>query len=640
MHSAPILDTLKALLFQTSHRRGKVGWSPRVRKTDMRETATIRILSRYRADPSSRTGRIEAFFKRALDILVSGIGLLLLAPFFAWVGLRIRRDTPGPVFYHGLRVGQEGKVFRILKFRTMREPTERETVPKITARDDPRITPFGRWLRDSKVNELPQLWNVLKGEMSLVGPRPEDPHIASSWPAEAAQEILSLRPGITSPASVLYHDEETLLESARLMDTYLGEILPSKLRLDQLYVRHHSFWGDVDILFWTLMIMLPRKGSQEPPESSLFLGPFTRLMRRHVSWFVMDLLTSLANFILAGLFYRTLGPLHVGWGSALLLALIFALLYSLVNAALHVNRVVWSRARAADAFDLLPGVMISLAVTLLLNNLLPAQWLGIPQAGENTPGVTLTPWGTRALVPNGMLILSAGLSLVGFLATRYRTRLLTGAASRWVSLRGVEKKGLEKVLIVGGGETGQMAAWMLSNGKYALSLQVIGLVDDDLYKQDSRIHGLDVLGGREDIPELVAKHDVGIIIFAIHNISDEDRQRLYNICQQTQARVFMFPDIPAALQNISSRTNGHKNGHNGNGNGNGKKNASGELLVADLAGSLFAAGIAPEKIDSWLKQLEETMQSGDASEALQQIQIIRSLVHGVRHEVAVEERVG
>ncbi len=188
----------------------------------------------------------------------SAVGLLLLAPFFAFIAWRIRRDSPGPVFYHGVRMGRQGKIFRILKFRTMREPGHGETTPRITARDDPRVTTFGRWLRDSKVNELPQLWNVLKGEMSLVGPRPEDPQIAKNWPAEAAGEILSLRPGVTSPASVLYHDEETMLDSARLMDTYLGEILPGKLRLDQLYVRHHSFWGDLDIIFWTLMVMIPQ----------------------------------------------------------------------------------------------------------------------------------------------------------------------------------------------------------------------------------------------------------------------------------------------------------------------------------------------------------------------------------------------
>ena len=198
---------------------------------------------------------------------------------------------------------------------------------------------------------------------------------------------------------------------------------------------------------------------------------------------------------------------------------------------LHVNQIEWSRAAATDALDLLPGVFVSLGAALLVNNLLPAHWLGIPEAGEATPGISTTPWGTRTLLPNGMLIVASVLAFVGFLGARYRTRMITGVATRWVAVRGLNRQGLEKVLIIGGGDTGQFAAWILNNGKYAMTLQVVGVVDDDLYKQDSRIHGLNVLGRREDIPELVAKYDIGIMVFAIHNISAQERQELIEICQ-------------------------------------------------------------------------------------------------------------
>ena len=123
-------------------------------------------------------------------------------------------------------MGRGGRTFRILKFRTMYETPVSYSGPKVTAHDDPRVTPLGRWLRDTKLNELPQFWNVLKGDMSLVGPRPEDPDIAQSWPAAVRDEILSVRPGITSPASVLYRNEEALLCAEDVFRQYVARAEP------------------------------------------------------------------------------------------------------------------------------------------------------------------------------------------------------------------------------------------------------------------------------------------------------------------------------------------------------------------------------------------------------------------------------
>ena len=171
----------------------------------------------------------NAVFKRGLDILAAAFGLLLLSPVFLFLAILIKRDSRGPVFFRCARAGRNGKIIQILKFRTMHECAESYDGPSITARDDPRITPSGRWLRSSKLNELPQLWNVLKGEMSLVGPRPEDPEIVATWPAEVRLELLSVRPGITSPASVIYRNEEESLSSETVMTDYLHKILPDKL---------------------------------------------------------------------------------------------------------------------------------------------------------------------------------------------------------------------------------------------------------------------------------------------------------------------------------------------------------------------------------------------------------------------------
>jgi lipopolysaccharide/colanic/teichoic acid biosynthesis glycosyltransferase len=247
--------------------------------------------------------------KRAFDVIASLLGMIVLSPFFLPVAFLLRRESPGPIFYHGPRAGRGGKPFSILKFRTMHECPESYNGPRVTAKDDNRITPMGKWLRDTKLNELPQLWNVLIGDMSLVGPRPEDPEIAKTWPQEVQNEILSVRPGITSPASVLYRDEESLLPADGVMDVYFRDILPDKMRLDRLYVHNHSFMGDLDILFWTATSLLPRIARQRIPENKLFAGPLYRFVQRHVSWFVLDLVICMAAVTLSGIISRLSAPI-------------------------------------------------------------------------------------------------------------------------------------------------------------------------------------------------------------------------------------------------------------------------------------------------------------------------------------------
>ncbi len=154
-----------------------------------------------------KTNGLDRYFngalKRGFDILAAFAGLLLLSPVFLLITLLLKREGPACVFYRGTRAGRAGKPFEILKFRTMYERPENHTGPRVTARDDARITPLGHWLRDTKLNELPQLWNVLIGDMSMVGPRPEEYDIAMKWPKDAPAEILSVRPGITSPGSII-----------------------------------------------------------------------------------------------------------------------------------------------------------------------------------------------------------------------------------------------------------------------------------------------------------------------------------------------------------------------------------------------------------------------------------------------------
>ena len=295
---------------------------------------------------------VDAFLRRLLDIVASSLGLIFLLPILALIAIFIKRDSPGPIFYRGPRVGRGGKPFNILKFRTMFECTQSYQGSRITAQNDDRITPYGKLLRDTKINELPQLWNVLVGEMSLVGPRPEDPEFVKKWPDHLRRELLSVRPGITSPATVSYRSEETMLQQENVVDDYLRSILPDKLRIDSLYVRNRTVLTDLDVIFMTFILLLPRIRNVEVPESILYWGPLSRFVSQFLNWFVLDCLIAFAALGFTGLLYRADMPLNLGITGSIILAITMAIMFSLFNLLFGLQRVAWRRARATDVFPL------------------------------------------------------------------------------------------------------------------------------------------------------------------------------------------------------------------------------------------------------------------------------------------------
>jgi lipopolysaccharide/colanic/teichoic acid biosynthesis glycosyltransferase len=193
--------------------------------------------------------------KRGFDIVISLIGLLFLSPILVIIAALIKVDDRGPILYCGERVGRHGKLFRVLKFRTMVADAERIGPPS-TADDDPRITPIGGVLRKYKLDELPELINVLLGEMSLVGPRPEIKSEVDLY-TDAERLLLTMRPGLTDYASIQFHDEgEILRGSADPHEAYRRLIRPRKLALGLHYVKEASFWIDLKILALTLATLI------------------------------------------------------------------------------------------------------------------------------------------------------------------------------------------------------------------------------------------------------------------------------------------------------------------------------------------------------------------------------------------------
>lgn len=195
-------------------------------------------------------------FKRLVDIIVSFFGLVIISPLLLAIAIAIKTDSPGPVFYRGERVGRHGKPFRMFKFRTMVVGAD-SIGPSSTAADDPRITNVGGFIRNKfQLDEFPQLINVFKGDMSLVGPRPQVPWAVELYTADEKAIILSVRPGMTDWASVKFPNEgEILLGSKDPDKDYLDKIAPEKTRLQIEYVKNHSFMVDLKILAKTFLTM-------------------------------------------------------------------------------------------------------------------------------------------------------------------------------------------------------------------------------------------------------------------------------------------------------------------------------------------------------------------------------------------------
>jgi lipopolysaccharide/colanic/teichoic acid biosynthesis glycosyltransferase len=190
--------------------------------------------------------------KRGFDLVVASLGLALLSPLFLLIALAVKLDSPGPVFYRQIRVGKAEVLFRVLKFRSMFNDVGKSG-RLVTVMGDPRITRFGRVMRKWKLDELPQLINVISGNMSLVGPRPEVSEYLDCYSPQQREVLFSVKPGITDLAAIEYRDEEMIL--ARAADpekTYREVILPKKYELYERYISERDFWLDLQLILETI----------------------------------------------------------------------------------------------------------------------------------------------------------------------------------------------------------------------------------------------------------------------------------------------------------------------------------------------------------------------------------------------------
>jgi lipopolysaccharide/colanic/teichoic acid biosynthesis glycosyltransferase len=209
--------------------------------------------------------------QRFLDVLFSALALFALLPIFLVIIIILRLSGEGEVFYKQLRVGKDGKMFGLYKFATMLKNSENMSTGTLTVKNDPRVLPVGRFLRKTKINELPQLINILIGDMSVIGPRPQDKRCFGAFPPESQQQIIKVRPGLSGIGSIVFRDEEEIMANANDPDRFYDEVvMPYKGKLEEWYVENVSLRNYLLCIFLTAWVIFF-------PKSSLYKRVFSDL---------------------------------------------------------------------------------------------------------------------------------------------------------------------------------------------------------------------------------------------------------------------------------------------------------------------------------------------------------------------------
>ncbi|MBS0156523.1 MAG: polysaccharide biosynthesis protein [Nitrospira sp.] len=437
--------------------------------------------------------------KRTCDVCLAAIGLIILSPLLAIIALLIRFDSPGPVIFRQIRVGQGFRPFAIRKFRTM-VSNGSEGSPLLTVGQDCRITRVGHVLRRLKLDELPQLWNVLVGDMSLVGPRPEVPRYVECARSEFA-EVLVVRPGITDLASLKYIDEASILAtSSNPEEEYQYKVLPEKLRLAKLYVRHMSLRLDCAIVIQTLLhiaklplvvLTIPElKAAVEVSVASPWSGfsSFITRWRRPIIVVVDVGLIVLANYLAFFLRYDgNIPPSEHNVFEQTVLGLVAV--RGIAFALYGLNEGLWRYTSLWDLQNILKGVLVSTVAFVTW-----VYWvMGIYS------------------YPRSIFAIDAIL-IIGFLAgMRLSSRVLRDKVV-------FQKR--RRVLVIGAGDPGERVVREMKT-RSVFNCQPIGIVDENRLLLNQRIHGIRVLGGMQDIPRLIESLKPEIVVVAVPNPTPE-----------------------------------------------------------------------------------------------------------------------
>jgi FlaA1/EpsC-like NDP-sugar epimerase/lipopolysaccharide/colanic/teichoic acid biosynthesis glycosyltransferase len=471
----------------------------------------------------------QAAIKRLIDVVLGLVALVVLLPVMGLVAVAIALDSTGRVVYGAKRVGRGGRKFTMWKFRSMASGADR-VGPAVTGSYDFRVTRVGAFLRRTKLDELPQLLNVLAGQMSLVGPRPEAPSYVRLW-TDAERDILRFRPGITGPTQIAYIDEEELLQGDPSA-VYESELMHAKLAVDLEYVREFTLRRDLGIMWRTLVgILSAGERRSNRPRRRFTLGE--RLASARLGPIVLDaLLAAVAAALAVGLRIdrnNIFAAVATYWVFVPLAAIVRPAGFLIAGAYLRV----WRYPTVSDA----ALVVSSLAAGSLIMTILIF--------------VVLQPWEFPGTVgfPRSAIIIEFLLSFIVLGGIRLASR--------------IRQEGLEDanappqagpprpVLIYGAGEAGAMLVREMRRNR-ALRLEPAAFLDDDVTKRGQRIYGVDVVGSAKDLPSVVAEREIAEVIVAMPRIGGDLLREVVALCDAAGVPVRTLPAVDELLDETVS----------------------------------------------------------------------------------------
>lgn len=470
-------------------------------------------------------GREASFYarcgKRALDLLAAAFGLVLVSPVLLVCAVLVRLTSRGPVFFRKTCPGRYGQPFRVFKFRTMRQGADQLGLA-VAVPGDPRVTLVGRLLRRTKLDELPQIINVLLGDMSLVGPRPRAfPPVNLDNPEERA--LLSVRPGVTSYASIYHRMEgDYCAKQEDPQATHLNTILPQKSYLDGQYLKEVSFALDLKLIFLTcLLVFLPGKAE---PRTIRFFGLEVRTYNQAAQIVLETIVFSTAVWLAYWLRFEGQLPDFYRWQRAAFILLI-PLARLATNMVFGIYDMIWRYVNLVDAVLVASSLSVPSAVLLATRLLLP-------------PNVSTA---HVLQLPLGVIATEFFLVLGGSLGLRALRRALYEMNHRYQPLP--TERG-RRILIWGAGLSGTGIA--LELGRYP-HLRLVGFVDDDPAKQGHKIAGYRVLGKSNEVSRLVREHTITDLIVCASSVEGERLRQLSSQWRGLGVKVHIIPTLDQIL---------------------------------------------------------------------------------------------
>jgi lipopolysaccharide/colanic/teichoic acid biosynthesis glycosyltransferase len=447
---------------------------------------------------------------RIIDIFLSIVGIILFLPFLPILAFFIKVDSRGPVFYTCKRVGRGGKIFNMYKLRTMYE-TPVQLGPSLSPQGDPRVTPVGRMLRRLKLNEFPQLFNVLKGDMTLVGPRPEAPDLAAAYP-EAAKVIFTVKPGLAGPNQILGRNEEELYPpGVDPVQFYIEHILPMKIPLDVQYIMDKSLVKNLKYLYLAVKVTVTGAISRQHLVNH----------RSQIYLMLADIAACFLSFSAAHLLrYENFHNKE-----ALQTFLVLLPLVVLVRLPIFIHFGFYQTLiRHLSVFDIkriFKGVAFSSIILVALSFLSGLAITTKPAVSSYPRSVFLIDWLLLTILLVGLRVFLKKISL------RYR------AADHATNT--------ERVLIWGAGDAGELCLHYLKKNQNPI-YTIVGFLDDDPAKRGRQIEGYKILGDRHHLKILTHLYGIQQVFVAIPSATPDELHQVMGFCEQLglKARLFQF----------------------------------------------------------------------------------------------------